>query len=117
MAWLAPFNPPITDWHGRSVWLVGASSGIGLACAHALHAAGAKVCVSARQADLLQAFVNTHAGALALPLDVTDANSLRQATQQLQAQHGIDMVIYCAGYYKAQSANAYDLLSMQTHLR
>jgi NAD(P)-dependent dehydrogenase (short-subunit alcohol dehydrogenase family) len=116
MAWLTPFNPPITDWRGRSVWLVGASSGIGLACAQALHAAGAKVCVSARQAELLQAFVDTHPGALALPLDVTDATSVRQATQQLQAQHGIDTVIYCAGYYNAQSAAAYDLHSMQTHM-
>jgi NAD(P)-dependent dehydrogenase (short-subunit alcohol dehydrogenase family) len=84
MAWLTPFNKPITDWRGRSVWLVGASSGIGLACAHALHAAGAKVCVSARQAELLQAFVDT--------------------------------VIHCAGYYNAQSAAAYDLHSMQTHM-
>lgn len=116
MAWLTPFNKPITDWRGRSVWLVGASSGIGLACAHALHAAGAKVCVSARQAELLQAFVDTHPGALALPLDVTDATSVRLATQQLQAQHGIDTVIYCAGYYNAQSAAAYDLRSMQTHM-
>lgn len=116
MSWLTPFNKPITDWRGRSVWLVGASSGIGLACAHALHAAGAKVCVSARQAELLQAFVDTHPGALALPLDVTDATSVRQATQQLQAQHGIDTVIYCAGYYNAQSAAAYDLRSMQTHM-
>jgi NAD(P)-dependent dehydrogenase (short-subunit alcohol dehydrogenase family) len=116
MAWLTPFNKPITDWRGRSVWLVGASSGIGLACAHALHAAGAKVCVSARQAELLQAFVDTHPGALALPLDVTDATSVRQATQQLQAQHGIDTVIYCAGYYNAQSAAAYDLRSMQTQM-
>ncbi len=116
MAWLTPFNLPITDWHGRSVWLVGASSGIGLACAHALHAAGAKVCVSARQAALLQDFADSHTGALALPMDVTDAASIAHATQQLQSQHGLDIVIYCAGYYQAQSAQAYNLHSMQTHL-
>ena len=57
MAWLSPFNPPLSDWRGKRVWLVGASSGIGLACAQALHKAGAHVCVSARQATLLQAFV------------------------------------------------------------
>jgi len=68
MAWLTPFNKPLTEWRGRSVWLVGASSGIGLACAKALHAQGAKVCVSARQEALLQAFVSDHPGSMALPL-------------------------------------------------
>jgi len=47
MSWIKPMNPPITDWQGRSVWLIGASSGIGLATAKALHAAGARVVVSA----------------------------------------------------------------------
>ena len=45
-----PLNPPIDDWRGRSAWLVGASSGIGLATARALHAKGARVFVSARNA-------------------------------------------------------------------
>ncbi len=44
------FNPTFTDWQGKSVWLVGASSGIGEATATALHAAGARVFVSARNA-------------------------------------------------------------------
>ena len=42
---LAQLNPPIRDWTGRVVWLVGASSGIGLATAQRLHAAGARVVV------------------------------------------------------------------------
>jgi short-subunit dehydrogenase len=116
MAFFTPFNPPITDWHGRSVWLVGASSGIGLACAEALHAAGARVCVSARQAALLQDFADHHPGALALPLDVTDASAVKQAAAQVQTQHGLDVVIYCAGYYKAETATAFDMNSMHTHL-
>ena len=32
-------NKGITDWQGRRVWLVGASTGIGLACAQALRTA------------------------------------------------------------------------------
>ena len=115
MAWLSPMNPPMADWRGRSVWLVGASSGIGLACAQALHAAGAKVCVSARQAQLLQAFANEHPGALALPLDVNDAQAIKQAAATVHAQHGLDMVVYCAGYYQPQNAAAFDLGNMQTH--
>ena len=116
MAFFSPFNPPIADWHGRSVWLVGASSGIGLACAQALHAAGARVCVSARQTDLLHEFTAQHPGSVAMALDVTDANALKQAADSLQAQHGLDVIIYCAGFYHAETATAFDLASMQTHL-
>ncbi|MEP6790469.1 MAG: short-chain dehydrogenase, partial [Ramlibacter sp.] len=35
-----PLNLPQADWHGRTAWVVGASSGIGRATASALHAAG-----------------------------------------------------------------------------
>ena len=49
-----PLNPPLHDWPGRWVWVIGASSGIGRATAAALHAQGARVVVSARQADALQ---------------------------------------------------------------
>ena len=115
MAFFKPLNTPITDWRGKSVWLVGASSGIGLACAQALHAAGAKVCVSARQAALLDAFVHDHPGSLALPLDVTDAPALQAAARQVQAHQGLDLVVFCAGYYKAQRATEYSLTEMQKH--
>lgn len=108
-------NPPITDWQGRSVWLVGASSGIGLATAHALHAAGARVVVSARKADLLQQFVDSHPGAQAVVLDVGDAQAITRAAAYVQAQQGLDVVVYCAGYYKPQRATAYDLDNMLRH--
>ena len=64
-------NPRITGWKGRRAWLVGASSGIGRATASALHARGAQVVVSARNADALQSFVAQHPGSQALALDST----------------------------------------------
>ena len=112
---LKPLNPPITDWHGRSVWLIGASSGIGLATAHALHKAGARVVVSARQAPLLQQFVDTHPGAQAVVLDVVDATAMTHAATHVRAEQGLDVVMYCAGYYQAQRATQFDLLSMLRH--
>ncbi len=86
MAFFKPLNRPITDWRGKSVWLVGASTGIGKACAEALHAAGAKVCVSARQADKLLEFVNAHPGSMALSVDVNHGAALRAAAQEVHAQ-------------------------------
>ena len=47
------FNPPLRDWRGKTVWLVGASSGIGEACANLLYEQGATVFVSARNSLVL----------------------------------------------------------------
>jgi short-subunit dehydrogenase len=109
-------NPIITDWQGQRVWLLGASTGIGLALAKDLHARGARVAVSARKAEALQAFAAAHPGSLALPLDATQEPSVTQAAQHmLQAWGGMDLVMYCAGHYKAQSATAFDLQEMLRH--
>ena len=110
-----PYNPPLKDWHGKTVWLVGASSGIGQATAHALHALGARVIVSARNATALDTFVQDHPGATALPLDVTDVHAVRKATQAVLATGPLDLVMYCAGYYKALRATGFDLEEMLRH--
>jgi glycolate oxidase iron-sulfur subunit len=65
-------NPTLASWRGQRVWLIGASTGIGRACAEALHAAGAVVCVSARKAAALDDFVTHHPGARALAMDVSE---------------------------------------------
>ena len=110
-----PLNPPITAWRGQRVWLVGASSGIGRALAALLHARGAQVCVSARQQALLDDFVRQHPGSRALALDVTDAAAVAHAAQQVLATGPLDLVCYCAGYYRPMSATALDLAELLQH--
>ncbi len=108
-------NPPIRDWRGQRVWLVGASTGIGQALARSLHALGATVIVSARKADALEAFAHQHPGSLALPLDVTDAQAVQAAAQDLLATGPLDLVCYCAGHYHAMRATAIDLPELLRH--
>jgi NAD(P)-dependent dehydrogenase (short-subunit alcohol dehydrogenase family) len=108
-------NPRMSDWRARRVWLVGASTGIGRALAASLHAQGAQVIVSARQAAALNAFVLEHPGAQALVLDATDAKAVRQAASMLFAQGALDCVVYCAGHYRAMSALQIDLADMLRH--
>ncbi len=108
-------NPPLNDWHGKTVWLVGASSGIGQATAHALHARGARVVVSARNAKSLDDFVRGHTGALALPLDASDAAAVRVAAQTVLALGPLDVLMYCAGYYRELRATEFDLAEMLKH--
>ena len=113
--WLAPLNPPLSDWRGRRVWLLGASTGIGRALAHALHAQGAQVFISARSAGALEDFVAAHPGVTALTLDATDAQAVALAAATIEAQGGIDCAVYCAGHYRAQRATAFDLEDMLRH--
>lgn len=117
MAWLSPLNPPMRHWQGQSVWVIGASSGIGRATAAALHALGARVTVSARKEAALQAFVAEHPGSQALVLDSTDRAAMHTAAQHVLAQQPLDCVVYCAGAYQPMRADAMDVDVMQQHLR
>ncbi len=111
-------NPRITDWNGRAVWLVGASSGIGRATAELLHSRGAKVAVSARSETSVKAFEATHPGSLAIALDATDRAAMAAAAQQIVERFGrIDLAVYCAGHYKAMRATEFDLDEMLRHDR
>ena len=116
MSFFAPLNPPLRDWQGQTVWIVGASTGIGRATASALHRAGARVTVSARKAEALAAFVAQHPGSQALALDATDPAAVTLAATNLLAQGPLDCVVYCAGHYRAMRAEAMDVADMQRHM-
>ena len=108
-------NPPILEWRGKRVWLVGASTGIGRALAERLHALGATVIVSARKLEALKAFVLAHPGSIALPLDVTDRAAVRRAAGSALADGPLDLVCYCAGHYQPMRATAIDLNELLRH--
>ena len=105
-------NPRITDWHGRRVWLVGASAGIGAAMARELAGRGARLALTARSADKLAALAI--ANALLLPCDATDAAALRAARDTLVATFGgVDLVIYLAGDYVPMRVEDFDLATAE----
>ncbi len=110
-------NPPIADWRGQTVWLVGASTGIGRATASALHAVGARVVVSARNGDALDDFVAQHPGAMALPLDVSDAQAVKHAAARIFEHGTLYCMVYCAGHYRDMSATTFDLADMLRHVQ
>jgi len=100
-------NPPIRDWRERRVWIVGGSSGIGAATAERLLAAGARVAVSARSADKLEARFARHTACLRLPADVLEVTTLEASLAAIVAQWGgLDLAIACAGTYREMRAIA-----------
>ena len=99
-----PLNPPISDWTDRRVWLIGASTGIGAACAAALLARGARTAVSARSRPALEQLVRSAppGKALVLPLDVTRPPELAAAYEALCAQWGVpDLVLVLSGTHRS----------------
>jgi NAD(P)-dependent dehydrogenase (short-subunit alcohol dehydrogenase family) len=109
----------MVQWHGRRVWLIGASSGIGLACAKALHAAGAQVVISARDLGVVSEWATAcemqGRPIEMLRLDVTDALQVQHAMRQVASSGTLDFLLYCAGHYRAHRATAFDLPDMLRH--
>ena len=100
----------VNDEHrlaGRNIWVIGASSGIGAALAHALVARGARVAISARRNDELDAVA---AGRMTVvSVDVTDRAAVDAAAGQVRDELGeIDMVVYNAGFWERMDATAWD---------
>ncbi|MEY3632540.1 MAG: SDR family NAD(P)-dependent oxidoreductase [Betaproteobacteria bacterium] len=101
-------NPKITDWSGRIVWVVGASSGIGRALAETLSAQGARVIASARRSEPLLSL--KPASARCLTLDVGRATDLQAAIKTLQEEHLLpDVVFWVAGVYHPMACEALEL--------
>lgn len=103
-------NPRIHDWQGRRVWLMGASSGIGLALAEALLAAGAALALSARRTEPLLALAERYPDrVVCLPCDATSVESLRRTAEVLQVRWGrVDLALYLAGDYEPLQAPGFD---------
>jgi short-subunit dehydrogenase len=112
--WFAPLNAPIREWSERRVWIVGASSGIGEALALELARRGARLALSARGRERLEAVcaacdaaarpahhTDPPAPALALALDLSRVDELVRARDQLLAAWGgVDLVVFNAGTYR-----------------
>jgi short-subunit dehydrogenase len=100
---MRPLNTPLRDWAGLRVWVIGASSGIGAALAVEALQAGARVALSARRADRLQAVAADHPQALVAQFDILDQQAWGERHQQICDQFGaIDLIVFCAADYRPE---------------
>jgi short-subunit dehydrogenase len=92
-------NPKLADWRGQRVWLIGASSGIGEATARLLVQRGARVALTSRNRDALEALGGGQAHIAVA--DVTDRASLAAAFDDVRARlGGIDVALVNAGTHR-----------------
>ncbi|MBK0329379.1 SDR family NAD(P)-dependent oxidoreductase [Rhodobacteraceae bacterium F11138] len=84
----------------ETIWIIGASDGIGAALAHEWAARGARLILSARSAGPLEELAaSLGPDHLALPLDVSDRKSLVAAAQKIAGIGPLDRVVHLAAMY------------------
>jgi NADP-dependent 3-hydroxy acid dehydrogenase YdfG len=102
----------IVNFSGKRVWIIGASSGIGAACAQALLKVGAKVALSSRRIERLEQIARAAKPeqTLILPVDVTQQQQIQTAYQSImQAWGGIDLLLFVSGMYVPLRADNFDI--------
>ena len=83
---------------GQAAWITGASSGIGAALARALAGQGARVILSGRNLEALEAVAADCGETLVLPFESTDYAAIAPAVAQAwQWSGGIDLLVNNAG--------------------
>jgi len=87
------------SFKGQTAWITGASSGIGAALAKALADQGARLVLSGRKLDALEAVAADCGGdCLILPFETTDIAALAPAVEQAWSwSGGIDLLVNNAG--------------------
>jgi short-subunit dehydrogenase len=89
-------------YEGEMIWIIGASSGIGLDLSKSLSKKGAKLILSARREDALSKLNDELGGQHAIyPLDVSSFDDIAKTTKAIFKKYKIvDRVIFMAGIYK-----------------
>lgn len=88
---------------GNTVFIPGATSGIGLAIAIALQDKGNTVIVGGRRTELLERIAAEHPGIGTVQIDTTDPESIRSAAAEVIAAHpDLNVLIAMAGIMRAE---------------
>lgn len=97
---------------GNTIFIPGATSGIGLALALRLQAAGNTVVVGGRRADVMQRLAREH-GLSTVTIDTTDPVSVLAARDQVLAEHrDLNVLIAMAGVMDAEDVRGAGFLAV-----
>jgi uncharacterized oxidoreductase len=87
----------------NTIFIPGATSGIGLALALELQARGNTVIVGGRRTDLLEQIAAGHPGIDTVRIDTADAASIESAAKEVLARHpGLNVLVTMAGIMRVE---------------
>lgn len=88
---------------GNTIFIPGATSGIGLALALALQGRGNTVIIGGRRTALLEQLAAEHPGLGTVTIDITDAGSIQAAAAEVLAEHpDLNVLITMAGVMRVE---------------
>ena len=97
----------------KTIWITGASSGIGEASARKFAKEGWKVIISARRVELLEK-LSTNENIFSYPLDVTDSVKAKEVFKKIIEDHGqVDLCIFSSGTYERKSEKELDVQNIR----
>lgn len=104
------------DFKDQAVWIIGASSGIGLALARELSRRGAKLALSSRRGDELERRkVELGQQHQVFAFDVTDADATTRAAQSVKTSYGrIDRIVFLAAAYTPMQLDMLDITATRS---
>lgn len=108
----------MNDGIKKTIWVIGAGSGIGKALAIALSREGHQLILSGRRVDRLEALKSEHIqGAMIAPIDITKENELVEAYTQIKSTFDqVDSVICMSADYQPMTIDNLDLKRCQNIL-
>lgn len=101
----------MSDFQGKTIWIIGASSGIGEALARELASRDAKLVLSARRESELRKLSRIIGGDhIVHPLDISDANAAKEVMSDIQKSgQTLDSVIFLAAIYAPHDGKPKDI--------
>jgi len=97
----------------KTIWITGASSGIGEASARKFAKEGWKVIISARRVELLEK-LSIDENIFSYPLDVTDSVKAKEVFKKIIEDHGqVDLCIFSSGTYERKSEKELDVQNIR----
>ena len=94
----------------KSIWITGASSGIGKALAIKFASEGWQVAASARREDLLNKLIASNKNIFSFPLDVTDSEKCKEIFEQIKNKYeNVDICFFSTGTWDPKKEKDIDM--------